>query len=87
VGPAGVRLVGALSHSGRLRAVACEQMTFGHLADAMHRILVALDGTPRVWRTDRMATIVTPGSDRLTVDAGQMAKHYQARKEAILERD
>lgn len=69
-------LLGALSHSGRFRAVVCEQMTFGHLADAMHRILIGLGGTARVWRTDRMATIVTPGTDRLTVDAAQMAKHY-----------
>jgi transposase len=69
-------LVGALSHSGRFRGVFCEQMTFGHLAEAMHRVLVALGGTPRVWRTDRMATIVIPGTDRLTVDAAQAAKHY-----------
>jgi hypothetical protein len=51
-------------------------MTFGHLAGAAHRVLVALGGTARVWRTDRMATIVEPGSDRLTVDAAQIAKHY-----------
>src|SRR3954469_11553336 len=69
-------LVGALSHSGRFRGVFCEQMSFGHLAEAMHRVLVALGGTPRVWRTDRMATIVTPGTDRLTVDAAQAAKYY-----------
>jgi transposase len=69
-------LVGALSASGRFRAVLCEQMTFGHLAAAIHAVLVALGGTPRVWRTDRMATIVIPGTDRLTVDAAQLAKHY-----------
>jgi len=69
-------LVGALSHSGRFRAVFCEQMTFGHLAEAMHRVLARLGGTPRVWRTDRMATIVVAGTDRLTVDAAQAAKHY-----------
>jgi len=69
-------LVGALSHSGRFRGVFCEQMTFGHLAEAMHHVLVALGGTPRVWRTDRMATIVVAGTDRLTVDAAQAAKHY-----------
>jgi transposase len=73
--PAAV-LVGALSHSGRARGVVCEQMTFGHLAEAMHRVLVGLGGTPRIWRTDRMATIVIPGTDRLTVDAAQAAKHY-----------
>jgi hypothetical protein len=69
-------LVGGLSHSGRFRAVFCEQMTFGHLAEAMHQVLLGLGGTPRVWRTDRMATIVIPGSDRLTVDAAELAKHY-----------
>jgi transposase len=69
-------LLGALSRSGRFRGVFCEQMTFGHLAEAMHRVLVALGGTPRVWRTDRMATIVIPGTDRLTTDAAQAAKHY-----------
>jgi transposase len=69
-------LVGALSHSGRFWAVFCEQMTFGHLAEAVHRVLVGLGGTTRVWRTDRMATIVIPGTDRLTVDAANIAKHY-----------
>jgi transposase len=69
-------LIGALSHSGRFRAVFCEQMTFGHLAQAIHLVLVGLGGTPRVWRTDRMATIVIPGTDRLTVDAANIAKHY-----------
>jgi len=71
-------LVGALSHSGRFRAVVCEQMTFGHLAGALHEVLVALGGTPRVWRVDRMATAVTPGSDRLNAQFAQMAKHYGA---------
>jgi len=69
-------LVGALSHSGRFRGVFCEQMTFGQLAGAVHQVLVALGGTPRVWRTDRMATIVHPDTNRVTVDAAQMAKHY-----------
>ena len=69
-------LVGALSHSGRFRAVFCEQMTFGHLAQAAHQILVGLGGSARVWRTDRMATIVVPGTNRLTVDAANLAKHY-----------
>jgi transposase len=69
-------LMGALSQSGRFRGVLCEQMTFGHLAGAVHDVLVALGGTPRVWRTDRMATIVIAGTDRLTVEAAQLAKHY-----------
>ena len=75
-GEPAVVLVGALSHSGRFRAVFCEQMTFGHLAEAIHTILLGLDGTSKVWRTDRMATIVVPGTNRLTVDAANLAKHY-----------
>ena len=51
-------------------------MTFGHLAGALHEVLVALGGTPRVWRTDRMATVVIPGTDRLNPQFAQLAKHY-----------
>ncbi len=71
-------LVGALSHSGRFRAVVCEQMTFGHLAGALHEVLTGLGGTPRVWRVDRMATAVVPGTDRLNPEFAQLAKHYGA---------
>lgn len=69
-------LVGALSHSGRWRGVFCEQMTFGHLAGALHEVLEGLGGTPRVWRVDRMATAVIAGTDRLSVQFAQLAKHY-----------
>lgn len=51
-------------------------MTFGHLAGALHEVLVGLGGTPRVWRVDRMATAVIPGTDRLNPQFAQMAKHY-----------
>ncbi len=51
-------------------------MTFGHLAGALHEILVALAGTARVWRTDRMGTAVIPNSDRLNPDFARLAKHY-----------
>jgi hypothetical protein len=69
-------LVGALSYSGRFRAVFCEQMTFGYLAGAAHEILTGLGGTARVWRVDRMATAVIPGTDRLNPQFAQLAKHY-----------
>jgi len=69
-------LVGALSHSGKFRAMLCEQMTFGHLAQALHEILVELGGTARVWRVDRMATAVIAGTDRLNPQFAQLAKHY-----------
>ena len=69
-------LVGALSHSGRFRAVLCEQMTIGYLAGAAQDILVGLGGTSLVWRVDRMATAVIPGTDRLNPQFAQLAKYY-----------
>lgn len=69
-------LVGALSFSGKCRAVICEGMTFAHLVDAIDGVLRRLGGTSRAWRTDRMATVVYPGSDRITTPFAQAAKHY-----------
>ena len=69
-------LVGALCFSGRLRAVICEGMTFAHLVEAIDGVLRRLGGTGRAWRTDRMATVVVPGTDRLTAEFAQVAKHY-----------
>ncbi len=69
-------LVGALSFSGRCRAVVSEGMSFAHLVDAIDGVLRRLGGTSRAWRTDRMATVVHPGSDRITAQFAQAAKHY-----------
>jgi transposase len=69
-------LVGVLSHSGMFRAAFCEQMTFGYLAGAAHEVVTGLGGTSLVWRVDRMATAVIPGTDRLNPQFAQMAKHY-----------
>jgi transposase len=74
-GPAHV-LVGALSHSGRVRAVVSEGESFPELAAALDGILRRLGGTARCWRTDRMATVVSPGSGRLRAEAAELAKHY-----------
>ena len=76
-GPAHV-LVGALSHSGRIRAVFSEGESFPELAAALDGILRRFGGTARCWRTDRMATIVAPGSGRLRAEAAELAKHYGA---------
>jgi hypothetical protein len=69
-------LVGALSHSGRVRAVFADGMTFAHLIEALDGVLRRLGGTARWWRTDRMATVVYPGTDRLRPEAAAAAKHY-----------
>ena len=69
-------LVGALSHSGRLRGCFSEGESFPHLAEALDGVLRRLVGTARSWRTDRMATFVDPGTDRLPPEAAALAKHY-----------
>jgi transposase len=69
-------LVGALSHSGRVRGVFADGQTFAHLIEALDGVLRRLGGTARSWRTDRMATVVYPGSDRLRPEAAAAAKHY-----------
>ncbi len=72
-------LVGALSHSGRIRAAFSEGEDFAHLAAALDGILRRFGGTARCWRTDRMATVVAPGSGRLRPEAAELAKHYGVR--------
>ncbi|MGH2975892.1 MAG: IS21 family transposase [Solirubrobacterales bacterium] len=75
-GEPGHVLVGALSHSGRIRAVLSEGEDFGRLVGALDGVLRRLGGSARCWRTDRMATIVEPGSGRLRAEAAELAKHY-----------
>jgi transposase len=69
-------LVGALSYSGRIRAVLSEGESFPELVAALDCVLRRLGGTARSWRTDRMATVVVPGTDRLTAAFAEVAKHY-----------
>jgi transposase len=69
-------LVGALSHSGRIRGVFSDGMTFAHLIEALDGVLRRLGGSARSWRTDRVATVVFPGTDRLRPEAAAAAKHY-----------
>jgi hypothetical protein len=60
----------------RVRGVFADGMTFAHLIEALDGVLRRLGGTPRSWRTDRMATVVYPGTDRLRPEAAAAAKHY-----------
>jgi transposase len=69
-------LVGALAHSGRIRAVLSEGEDFARLVAALDGVLRRLGGTARCWRTDRMTTVVEPGSGRLRAEAAELAKHY-----------
>lgn len=69
-------LVGVLSCSGRIRGVFSEGQSFAHLAAAIDGLLRRFGATARSWRTDRMASVVCPGSDRLRPEAAELAKHY-----------
>ena len=77
-GEAAFVLVGVLSYSGRLRCWFSESMDQAHLVAGIHEVLVRLGGSARRWRTDRMAAVVAPGTDRLQASFAAVAKHYGA---------
>jgi transposase len=69
-------IVGALSFSSKARAVICEGQSSAHLVEGIDGVLRRLGGSSRAWRTDRMATVVHPGTNRVTAGFAQVAKHY-----------
>jgi transposase len=69
-------LVGALAHSGRWRGVLCESEDQPHLIDGLDRISHALGGLTRDWRFDRMATVISPQSGKVSASFSAVAKHY-----------
>lgn len=71
-------LLGTLSHSGRTRAVLAESMDQAHLIEAMDAVMRRLGGTARVWRTDRLATVIVPGTGDVQASFAPVAKHYGA---------
>jgi transposase len=71
-------LLGTLSHSGKVRGVLAEKMDQAHLIEAMDSVLRRLGGTARVWRTDRLATVIVPGTRDVQPSFAPVAKHYGA---------
>jgi len=71
-------LLGTLSHSGRTREVLTESMDQAHLIEALDGVLRRLGGTARTWRTDRLATVIVPGSADVQASFAPVAKHYGA---------
>jgi hypothetical protein len=69
-------LVGALSHSGRWRGVLADAEDFPHLVEAIDAVVRRLGGLTRRWRFDRMATVCSPASGRLTAAFAAVAKYY-----------
>jgi len=66
-------LVGALSHSGKWRGMLSEATDQPQLIDAQHQVVVRLGGLTRVWRFDRMATVVHPASGKVTASYAAVA--------------
>ena len=71
-------LVGVLSHSGAWRGLLCESEDQPHLVDRLDRIARALGGVTRDWRFDRMATVISPGTGRVSASLAGVAKHCGA---------
>lgn len=63
-------LLGALSYSGRWRAILAPTMDQGHLIDGLDRVTRALGGVPARWWFDRMATVCHPSSGRVSASFG-----------------
>lgn len=71
-------LLGALSHSGRMRGKLASSEDQPHLVEAMDGVLRRLGGTTRIWRTDRLSTIIVPGTRDVQASFAPVAKHYGA---------
>jgi transposase len=71
-------LLGTLAYSGRTREVLTGSMDQPHLIEALDGVLRRLGGTARNWRTDRLATVIRPGSADIQASFAPVAKHYGA---------
>jgi hypothetical protein len=71
-------LLGSLSHSGRMRGVIKESMDQAHLVEGIDGVLRRHGGTARDWRTDRLATVIVPGTRDVQATFAPVAKHYGA---------
>ena len=71
-------LLGTLPHSSRTRGVLAERLDQAHLVEAMDAVMRRLGGTARVWRTDRLATVIVPGTRDVQPSFAPVAKHYRA---------
>jgi transposase len=75
-GAHGHLLVGALPCSGKWRAVLADAEDLPHLLEALHAVSARLGGLPKRWRFDRMATVASPNTGRVTATFAAVAKHY-----------
>ena len=71
-------LLGTLPCSSRTRGVLCESMDQPHLIEAMDAVMRRLGGTARIWRTDRLASVIVPGTKEVQPSFAPVAKYYGA---------
>jgi transposase len=69
-------LVGALSHSSKSRAWLAYSEDQPHLVEGIDQVLRRFGGTARVWRVDRMATVINPTTGKIQASFAPVAKHY-----------
>ena len=69
-------LVGSLSHSSMSRAWLTYSQDQPHLIEGIDQILRRFGGAARVWRVDRMATVINPQTGKLQASFAPVAKHY-----------
>lgn len=69
-------LVGALPSSGKWRAVLADAEDLPHLIESLHAVAGRLGGLSKTWRFDRMATVASPNTGRVTASFAAVAKHY-----------
>jgi transposase len=69
-------LVGSLSHSSKTRAWLAYSQDQPHLVEGIDQILRRVGGTPKVWRVDRMATVINPQTGKIQASFAPVAKHY-----------
>jgi transposase len=74
-GGTGYVLLGSLPHSGRVRGVLAEATDQPHLVEAIDGVLRRFGGTARTWRTDRLATVIVPGTRDVQPSFAPVAKH------------
>lgn len=71
-------LLGTLPHSSRVRGMLAPSLDQPHLIEALDGVLRRLGGTARDWRTDRLATVIVPGTADVQPSFAPVAKHYGA---------
>lgn len=71
-------LLGTLPHSSRVRGVLAPSLDQPHLIDSMDGVCRRLGGVTRVWRTDRLSTVINPATGDIQASFAPVAKHYGA---------